>query len=311
MANHRADRSLEKFFNPTLKFFKDKNGVYVSDKSKEFDSSGFVCVGDMERSFKNCWIQNFGGWYHLIRLYSVMNLIPRDAKRKLLIVDLGCSTGESLGVLVGNRHKYCSVKGYIGIDPSRDIFKAVRRDFGSVKASFLKYDIRNRHLPLKKNCADILLFMETMEHLPLDLKVGRFLSNLLKDNGKIVFSAPLRCNNYSPFEVRSHKREGHIGLRSLDETVKDLGRYFDVLCWTAYRTRPFKVMHLYPKVFPEDSDYKKLSKVVDRGFLNTLYGYLLPIEESSGVYGVLVKKGRGKSFKELNDGKESYFGEVK
>jgi len=93
------------------------------------------------------------------------------------VVDVGCGIGRFL------EHAGDLVNDYIGVD-------VVRHPGLSPDAAFHRADLDREPIPLPDGSADIVVALETIEHLEAPWEFCRELSRVLKPGGWLVVSTP-------------------------------------------------------------------------------------------------------------------------
>ena len=93
------------------------------------------------------------------------------------VVDVGCGTGR-LRALLGNL-----ATSYVGVD-------AVRFDGFPVDAALLVADLNREPIPVADRSADIVLSLETIEHLENPRAFCRELVRIVKPGGWVLVSTP-------------------------------------------------------------------------------------------------------------------------
>lgn len=107
----------------------------------------------------------------------VAALLRAQRSRANVLVDVGCGTGELARVLGG----YYGV--YIGVD-------IVRYSEFPTNLSFVATDLDSGRIRLEDACADVVVAVETIEHVENPRAFVREISRLCKPGGIILISTP-------------------------------------------------------------------------------------------------------------------------
>lgn len=98
-----------------------------------------------------------------------------------LVVDVGCGTGRFRAAAAG------IARDYIGVD-------VVRHRGLEAGAAFVAADLDREPIPLASALADIVVAIETIEHLENPRGFCRELSRILKPGGWLVITTPNQCS---------------------------------------------------------------------------------------------------------------------
>lgn len=134
---------------------------------------------DLPNDFYDIQTKSFNplrSWFHISRQKIVQNLVLNEYKNKHVVVDLAC------GNCVWNIQKL----PVIGVDINKKLMEYAIKQGRLSKA--IVCDIRKIKLP--KNCADIVVATEVLEHLHDYKKVIAEINRILKPNGVAIISVP-------------------------------------------------------------------------------------------------------------------------
>lgn len=120
-------------------------------------------------------------------------LQERDAWGEGVLVDVGCGTGE-LWRYMGKRYSR-----YIGVD-------AARYDGFPDDGEFHQVDLNTGRAPLPDECADVVVSVETIEHLENPRAFMRELVRLSKPGGRVVVTTPNQLSFLSLLTLVVKKR---------------------------------------------------------------------------------------------------------
>ena len=94
-----------------------------------------------------------------------------------ILLDVGCSSGN-LYPFVRDR-----LSSYIGVD-------IVRYDGFPAAAKWVEANLEQLPLPLPRECADVVVAVETIEHLENPRAFMRELTRLVKSGGTVIVTTP-------------------------------------------------------------------------------------------------------------------------
>jgi 2-polyprenyl-3-methyl-5-hydroxy-6-metoxy-1,4-benzoquinol methylase len=113
------------------------------------------------------------------------------------VIDVGCGTG-ALRNHLGDRFRR-----YIGVD-------IVRYDGFPDGADFLQVDLDFKMIDLPPSFGDVVIAVETIEHLENPRAFFRELTRLAKPNGYVVVTTPNQLSLLSLFTLMVKKRRIHV-----------------------------------------------------------------------------------------------------
>lgn len=121
--------------------------------------------------------------------------ICRNLPKESLIVDFGCGWGQ-----VGKILQECGYRNFFGFDTHK-VKVAVCKEIG-LDTKEASVD----NIPLSEDCADCIVCMEVLEHLPDGVFEEAFteILRILKDNGTIIITVPYgstALNSYTHLRV--------------------------------------------------------------------------------------------------------------
>lgn len=136
------------------------------------------------------------------RREKLLKILDRELDNKK-ILDVGCAGGLS-GEFLKRKNNYLA-----GIDISSQAILQAKKFFDQA----IILDIENEDLPFPGNYFDIIIFSEIISHLFFPEKAIIKIKNVLKDEGKIVITAP----NFLVWTNRIRMFFG--GLKYTEETL--------------------------------------------------------------------------------------------
>jgi 2-polyprenyl-3-methyl-5-hydroxy-6-metoxy-1,4-benzoquinol methylase len=136
--------------------------------------------GTPEASFYRKITVTSGFDVYLNEIYRVVgNLLSLQKFDEKAVLDVGCGCGNLLASVRGRRLK-------VGVDVSST---AVTSAVSAVKnVFFVVCDAAN--LPFRKECFDVVVCSEVLEHMSSPEKVTRQIKSVLKSNGIIIVTVP-------------------------------------------------------------------------------------------------------------------------
>lgn len=156
-------------------------------------------------------------WWHLHKQAVVYKFIERySAKGRVL--DVGAGTGKILSDL--KRKKW----QVFGIDGEKEaLFWAKKR---GIKLKFL--DLEKERLPFKDNYFDLVLSLDTLEHLKNEGGPLKEIKRVLKPKGIVLITVPAYCWLFSYWDkMLGHKRR--YNLKLLKSGVEEVGLRIEYL----------------------------------------------------------------------------------
>jgi len=134
---------------------------------------------------------------------STFGIASKYIKKGNAILDIGCFDGRFIKKL--KKEKNCSV---IGMDINADAVKIAQTN--NLDARVFDLDRPEGLLKLPKKSFDVITLLDVLEHLPYPPKLISYLSDLLKDSGKLIISIPninhvdvaikIIADGWTPFE---------------------------------------------------------------------------------------------------------------
>lgn len=142
------------------------------------------------------------GLDHLLHTTRYGWVVAEFARAGHVVADLGCGTGYGTRMLADAR---CSV---VGVD-----FDPVVSDLNHAgMGHFVCADVTSPLLveELGRSRFDLIVSMETIEHLEDYVTFLRNCSNLVKDSGVVVIGTPNRSMTYERYPNRRHMDPSHV-----------------------------------------------------------------------------------------------------
>lgn len=116
---------------------------------------------------------------------AVYEMVARGLDRRGIsgrqIIDVGCGAGR-LYPFVHSRFQ-----NYVGVD-------VVEYDGFPAEADFVRLDLDNNTIPMPEGCADVVVAVETIEHLENPRQFVRQLTRLAKPEGWVIVTTPNQLN---------------------------------------------------------------------------------------------------------------------
>lgn len=107
---------------------------------------------------------------------------------RITLLDIGCGRATLLKMLVKSKRK--NIK-YFGIDIIPEVIQANRKKYK--KQVFFCMDVYNIDFLKKlKNKFDIITLIALIEHIPHPVQMLKVLKRILKNNGKIIITTPVK-----------------------------------------------------------------------------------------------------------------------
>lgn len=131
---------------------------------------------------------------HIIRYNFCLDLIKNKT-----VFDIACGTGYGSYLIA-----ISGAKKVIGIDNNPETILNAKK---AHKRKNLKYILADAaHVPFKKNCADVVISFETIEHLQRPEDFISEVVRLLKPKGLLLLSTPNRKLSYqdNPYHVKEY-----------------------------------------------------------------------------------------------------------
>lgn len=124
-------------------------------------------------------------YMQMCRHVIVNSLLKKYSAKCKNVIDVGSGTGVYLNYLEKDLNA-------VAIDLNRfDLKKAVRN------CKYVKcIQASAENLPFKENSFDLVLFSETLEHLPNPIRSLEEIQQILKDNGLLIISIPSKSGIY-------------------------------------------------------------------------------------------------------------------
>ncbi len=164
--------------------------------------------------------------------------------KDLSILEIGVGSGMLASQLMENG------AGYWGIEPSQFFYNKISEYFPEIKNRICNSSLVNANMP--KNNFDLIIMIDTLEHIPYPHIFLKQLRPYLKENGKLYIEVP----NESFFGVRGYLRKIlkiYLGLPTLPDhvnlfTKRTLARILHSAGFTSFRLRQFTILGDYPKI---------------------------------------------------------------
>ncbi len=119
-------------------------------------------------------------WWHVGRKDIIKKQLHKyfEGKNKIKILNIGCGAGNTIGLL----EEFGEVKN---IDVSKTAVSIAKQN--GYKNVFI-YDGKN--IPFKKNCFDIIVALDVLEHIENDFKSLKLWKKYLKSGGYLILTVP-------------------------------------------------------------------------------------------------------------------------
>ena len=131
------------------------------------------------------------------------------------VIDCACGSGESSGIFAA-----AGAKSVIGIDLDEQSIKNAQRKYHSGNLKFLQN--HNADLPVPDASCDVVVSLETIEHILDDYHFVDEISRVLRSNGLLICSTPNRLitnprtaitdKPWNQFHVREYSYEDFLKL---------------------------------------------------------------------------------------------------
>jgi SAM-dependent methyltransferase len=201
-------------------------------------------------------------WWLKGRRDLIYRVIKQLKRRRLKILDIGCSCGNLIEVI--EKKKLGNV---FGIDNSKyAVQKCIERGLNVRLEDASK-------LPYKSNFFDIVIASDVMEHIKLDKDALKEWKRVLKNNGYLILGVPAFnfLWSYSDY-VKGHKRR--YEKNDLIRLVKNLNlKILYITYWNFFIFIPISIIKIFLK--NNKTNYEKM--LIPR-FINILFFLLLKVE---------------------------------
>jgi len=132
-------------------------------------------------------------------------------KPSYICLDAACGSGYGTSILANN------VKKIIGVDISEHAIGFAKINFPSKNIHFDVQDLENLKFP--KNLFDVIVSIETFEHVKNQEKILKKFKQILKKNGLLIISTPDATINkkmgfVSPFHINEKTKEEFVEMIS-------------------------------------------------------------------------------------------------
>jgi ubiquinone/menaquinone biosynthesis C-methylase UbiE len=136
-----------------------------------------------------------GLWKH------TKNIILELGDRKAIILDIGCGTGEYIQKISASNSKYWG----IGIDVNPSFLRERRSNSADLIVGTSEY------LPFRNESVDMVIMIESLEHVQSEEKTLKEINEALRDPGKVYVSVP---NRFYPLESHGIKIHDWVSERA-------------------------------------------------------------------------------------------------
>ncbi len=185
---------------------------------------------------------------HTLRyIFAAQQLKDMKVKGKPLVID--AATGQAYGAKIIK--EMVPEATIIGFDIQQAALKVSQEKYGQY-GKYVQGDIR--HLPVDDAKADMVIALETLEHLaPEDQPVFlRELKRITKPNGRVVISVPYPSSTYRGKDNKVHHAFGS-GSHLYEPTVEETN--------TMIEGAGFKIIGQYGQVITDSREAKAMSVV--------------------------------------------------
>jgi ubiquinone/menaquinone biosynthesis C-methylase UbiE len=128
-------------------------------------------------------------------------IIEELGDREAIILDIGCGTGEYIANVITSNPKYWG----IGVDINRSFLRERRSNSADLVAGASEY------LPFRNESIDMVIMIESLEHVRDEVKTLDEISGALKGSALIYVSVP---NRFYPLESHGIKINNWISERA-------------------------------------------------------------------------------------------------
>lgn len=204
------------------------------------------------------------GWSDFFRLFYPHKLLHNEGER---VLDIGCGYSDQREMFW--RHNLHV--DYVGIDLSFPTLMNAMKRKSRNPSIYLQVDLKRKRLPVKDKCFDLIIFTESIEHIPRKdgINLVKEAHRILKDDGKMFFGTPDSRYTHGIYDKE------HMYEYSYPEIKKILS------------LQGFNIVEMFgnginAKELKEimNDDIKKFKKIITRffpaDFSQFLLGYLYP-----------------------------------
>lgn len=227
-------------FNDKIKIrrevFRKGNALYEEISKESLEYALYNPKGKGKKSYK----VNFDDGYEIViaqtreqsyedivgptQLYQYQYIEPY-LKSSNAVLDVACGTGYGSKFLVEHNAVV------YGVDISNEVINFATHRYPEIQ--FIQSSADN--LPFEDNFFDVIVSVETVEHIHDDISFLKEVHRVLKPNGKILLTTPHHGFG-NPFHVREYYRNEFVSLLSqwFDPKkwvwIKDDGKWMELIC---------------------------------------------------------------------------------
>jgi len=190
----------------------------------------------------------------ILRWYALKNILKKELKNNLTILDIGGYDGEI---------SYRLKKVFLNLDiivvdiDKSGLDTAKKRGLKTLYASALK-------LPLESNSVDVVLCLDVIEHIQEEDRLIKEISRVLKPGGKVILSTPFSDFRLPFVDIYTvNKQWEHIKTGYSFEELENLFRQNGL--YIKYKTKYFNIFSrlsysiFFVKNFPLIPNYLKFN----------------------------------------------------
>lgn len=147
---------------------------------------------------------------HLVRYKSVSQIVKNKT-----VLDIACGTGYGTQIIANNAKKV------IGIDLSEEAIAYAKKNYPHKNVTYQQGDATN--IPLPDKSVDVVVSLETIEHIPEPESFVKEVKRVLKPGGQFVVSTP----NDDEFTEGNIYHVHEFDFRELDRLMKKYFQNFE------------------------------------------------------------------------------------
>lgn len=195
-----------------------------------------------KKAFKSRFIERVSEeiipWYsqRLLKEHKIRYLFVKKFVKDKIVLDIACGNGYGSSILANS-----GVKFVYGIDNSKKAVDYASKHYNQKNINFALGNAEK--IKLNNKSADVIVSLETIEHLKFPNQFLKETKRILKSNGILILSTPNRDVSYedNPFHLREYtlpqlnsllsdfSKKEYYGQRPVYKKIVNLYKYLYIL----------------------------------------------------------------------------------